>query len=116
MLTAVSFNEPEKMFDSMQQALKKFFGSQEVLSMSVESGNRPSVSESPAVVIKSEPVFNTEEVHVVTRGRSRGFRGSSARSRGNVYGGNRPRPRYEKSEQKISYDRFGNMRCYECGS
>lgn len=30
-LTAVSFSEPEKMFDSMQQALKKFLGSQEVL-------------------------------------------------------------------------------------
>ena len=60
-LTAVSFREPEKMFDSMQQALKKFFGSQEVLSMTSNS-----VGESSAVVVKSEPVFTTEEVHVVT--------------------------------------------------
>ncbi|KAK4294458.1 hypothetical protein Pmani_032911 [Petrolisthes manimaculis] len=53
-LTAVSFSEPEKMFDSMQQALKKFFGSQEVLSLGAGSGNGK--SETPAVVVKTEPV------------------------------------------------------------
>ena len=69
-LTAVSFSKPDEMFDSMQKALKKFFGSQEVLSLGAGSGN--SVSEPPAVVVKSEPVFNTEDVNVVTRKRGRG--------------------------------------------
>ena len=104
-LTAVSFSEPDKMFDSMQQALKKFFGSQEVLSLDSVSGS--SVSETPAVVVKSEPVFSTEEVNVVTRGRGRGkFRGS--RGRGNVA---------NKNRQKNSVDYYGNVRkCYVCGS
>ena len=94
------------MFDSMQKALRKFFGSQEVLSLSAGSGN--SVSETPAVVtVKSEPVFNIEDVNVVTRRRGRGrFRG-----RGNMS------HRSERNEQKNSTDRFGNVRkCFVCGS
>ncbi|KAK4298165.1 hypothetical protein Pmani_029465 [Petrolisthes manimaculis] len=107
-LTAVSFSEPEKMFDSMQQALKKFFGSQEVLSLGAGSGNGK--SETPAVVVKTEPVFSTEEVNVVNRGRGRGgFRRS--RGRGNIVN------RTEKSVQQNSVDRYGNVRkCYVCGS
>ncbi|KAK4305735.1 hypothetical protein Pmani_022381 [Petrolisthes manimaculis] len=107
-LTAVSFSEPEKMFDSMQQALKKFFGSQEVLSLDAGSGNGK--SETPAVVVKTEPVFSTEEVNVVNRGRGRGgFRRS--RGRGNIVN------RTEKSVQQNSVDRYGNVRkCYVCGS
>ncbi|KAK4327262.1 hypothetical protein Pmani_002204 [Petrolisthes manimaculis] len=96
-LTAVSFSEPEKMFDSMQQALKKFFGSQEVLSLGAGSGNGK--SETPAVVVKTEPVFSTEEVNVVNRGRGRGgFRRS--RGRGNIVN------RTEKSVQQNSVDSF----------
>ena len=108
-LTAVSFSEPDKMFDSMQQALKKFFGSQEGLSLSAVSRIRPSENP-PAVVVKSEPVFNTEGVNVVTRGRGRGgFIGG----RGRGYMANRR----EKSEQKNLVDRYGNIRkCYVCGS
>lgn len=107
-LTAVSFSQPEKMLDSMQAALKKFFGSQEVLSLGAVS--RECVSETPAVVVKSEPVFNTEEVSVVTRGRGRGgFRGG--KGRGSFV------KRNEKSGQKNIVDKYGNVRrCYVCGS
>lgn len=109
-LTAVSFSDPDRMFDSMQQALKKFFGSQEVLSLGAVSGS--SGSEIPAVVVKSEPVFNTEEVNVVTRGRGRGrFRG---RRRGNMIN---MMNKTEKNEQRNSADKYGNTRkCYVCGS
>ena len=106
-LTAVSFSESDKMFESMQQALKKFFGSQEVLSLGARSGD--STSETPTVAVKCEPVFNTEEVNVVTRRRGRGgFRG-----RGNMGMGNTS----VRSGQKNSADRYGNVRkCFICGS
>jgi len=109
-LTAVSFSDPDRMFDSMQQALKKFFGSQEVLSLGAVSGS--SGSEIPAVVVKSEPVFNTEEVNVVTRGRGRGrYRG---RRRGNMIN---MMNKTEKNEQRNSADKYGNTRkCYVTGS
>ena len=64
----MTFNEPSKMYELMKLALRKFFGSQEVLSLSsgaAINGN----NDSSAVVVKSEPVYNTEEVHVVDRGR-----------------------------------------------
>lgn len=110
-LTAVSFSEPDKMFASMQQALKKFFGSQEVLSLGAgASGSGKSETPAAAVVVKSEPVFNTEEVNVVSRGRGRGgFRGNTGR--GNMVN------RSERSAQRNSVDRYGNVRkCYVCGS
>lgn len=69
-LTAVSFSKPEKMFDSMQQPLKTFFGSQEVLSVGAPgAGSGSGKKETPAVVVKSEPVLSTEEVNMVSRGR-----------------------------------------------
>lgn len=109
-LTAVSFSEPDKMFESMQHALKAFFGSQEVLSLGAASGN--SVSDPPAVVIKAEPVFNTEVVAVVTPGRKHGGFGGD-RGRGNITGANRN----EKNEQKNDADRYGIVRkCYVCES
>lgn len=107
-LTAVSFSEPDKMFDSMQQALKKFFGSQEVLSL---GANRTiGLSENSAIVVKSEPIFNTEEVNFAMRGRGQGeFR--RGRGRGSVA------YRSEKNGQKNYFDRNGKVRkCYVCGS
>lgn len=103
-LTAVSFSDPDKMFDSMQQALKKFFGSQEVLSLEAASRNN-NVSEPPAVTVKPEPVFNTEEVAVVT-GKGRG----TLRDRGRGFNAN-------KGEQRNAVNKYARVRkCYVCGS
>ena len=38
-LTGVKFSEPDTMYDSMKLSLKKFFGSQEVLSLSAGNAN-----------------------------------------------------------------------------
>lgn len=101
-LTAVSFSEPDKMLDSMEAALKKYFGSQEVLSLGTASRE--------CVVVKTEPVFNTKEVSVVTRARGRaGFRGGRGRD---IFV-----KRNEKSGQKKFADKYGNVKkCYVCGS
>ncbi|KAK4327405.1 hypothetical protein Pmani_002070 [Petrolisthes manimaculis] len=104
----LEFVKRNAVLEKYKQALKKFFGSQDVLSLGAVSGNGK--SETPAVVVKTEQVFSTEEVNVVNRGRGRGeFRRS--RGRGNIVN------RTEKSVQQNSVDRYGNVRkCYVCGS
>ena len=72
-LTAVSFEEEEKLVDLMMQSLRKFFGSQEVF-VSNQKFYHENVNNAPSITIKNEPVFNTEEVQVVQRGRNN-FRG-----------------------------------------
>ena len=106
-LTAVTFTEPEKMYDLMKSALRKFFGSQEVLSLCSGSAIS-SNSDSQAVTIKPEPVYSADEVHVADHGRFRGqFRGRTTRGRYN----------YRGSDRKNSADSRGNARrCYVCGS
>lgn len=69
-------------------------------------------SETPAVVVTSEPVLNTVEIRVITQGRGhRCFRGD--RGRGTLV------KRSEKSGQKNFAEKYkyGNIRkCYVCGS
>ena len=111
-MTAVTFDEPDKMYDAMKLALRKFFGSQEVLSLNQKTNvvSNSENSNTSAVVIKSEPVFSAEEVQIIDRGRGRGrFRGGRGftRNRYNQRGG----------VQRNSMDWRGNTRkCYVCGS
>ena len=65
-LTAVTFSEPDKMYDSMQLALRKFFGSQEILSQAAGAAGDSSGG-AAAVVMKSEPVYTAEEVNFTNR-------------------------------------------------
>lgn len=80
-LTAVTFSEPDRMYELMKLALRKFFGSQEVLSLDSTAavGGNSGMS---AVIVKSEPVFNTEEVHVIDRSGGR----NAGRGRQGRYG------------------------------
>ena len=99
-LTAVTFNEPDRMYELMKLALRKFFGSQEVLSLD-SAADVSDKSDLSAVIVKSEPVYSTEEVHVVDRG-GRGRQGRYG-SRG--------------FSRRNPVDRKGNARrCYVCGS
>ena len=69
-LTAVTFDNPNMMYDLMKSALRKFFGSQEILSLNSENAATNSVN-SQAVAVKAEPVYKTDEVNIVDRGRGR---------------------------------------------
>ena len=112
-LTAVTFSEPDTMYDSMQLALKKFFGSQEVLSLAAGAAGDSSGG-AAAVVVKSEPVYTAEEVNFTNRGRGRYRpRGSQVRS-GYTYGGNSSKGGIQR---KNPPDSQGNPRkCFVCGS
>ena len=110
-LTAVSFEDEEKILDLMQQSLKKFFSSQEAFSDNSQACS--TAANASSITIKSEPVFNTEEIHATQKmGRSdyRGYAGNRGRSRGRnlSYG----RGSFKDSSFKNSYGR----KCYSCGS
>ena len=100
-LTAVNFNEPDKLLDQMVSALKKFFGAQ---GASAKFG----VSSSSSISIKPEPVYATEDVNIMNRNKrfesSRGrYSSGGASNRGNV--------------RKNYSDARGNIhKCFECGS
>ena len=82
-LTAVSFTDKEKILDQTKAALMKFFGCDAIASHGKLAGNA-------SLVIKSEPVFATEEVNYIQRGGryqqnyrgNEGNRGISYRGRG----------------------------------
>ena len=95
---------------TMKAALRKFFGSQEVLSLGKEnnsdSDSTPAVKlvkpEPSTVIVKTEPVFCAEEVNVERR---------SCQGR---YGPNRV---YSRGVKRNSVDRNGNIRkCFVCDS
>ena len=110
-MTAVTFDESDKMYDAMKLALRKFFGSQEVLSLSQNATvSNSEDSSTSAVVVKTEPVFSAEEVQMIGRDRGRG------RLRGD---GDCTVNRYNPGEdvQRNSVDWRGYTRkCYVCGS
>ena len=88
-LTAVSFDDKNRMLELMQQSLKKFFGSQEVFSEKLSACSAVA-SNMPSIAIKSEPVYTAEEVNVTQRdGRGSYYRGNvvnRGRSRGRNFG------------------------------
>ena len=111
-LTAVSFTDKEKILDQTKAALMKFFGCDAVTSQG------KSLAGNASLVIKSEPVFATEEVNYTQRGGryQYNYRGNEA-NRGVSYrgrGGRTWNPGYGRgnSSNKNSYGR----KCYNCGS
>ena len=109
-LTAVSFDDKEKMLELMQQSLKKFFGSQEVF-LENSSARGAGASNMPSITIKSEPVYNAEEVNVTQRDGKGSYRGNRGRNRGRNFGYGRGSFSYSNST-KNSYGK----KCYSCGS
>ena len=111
-LIAVSFTDKEKILDQTNAALLKFFGHTAVAS------HGKTLAGNASLVIKSEPVFATEEVNYTQRGgryqyNYRGYdanRGASNRGRG----GRTWNPSYDRgnSNNRNSYGR----KCYNCGS
>ena len=100
-LTAVNFEESDKLLDQMSAALKKFFGEQ---GASAGFGDNSSSS----ITIKPEPVYATEEVNVINRNR----RFESSRGRPNYSGSS-----YRGNKRKNHSDARGNTnKCFECGS
>ena len=122
-LTGVSFDDKEGMLDNMEKSLIKFFGSQEMFLSDADSRNfshngHLSLAENvEAVKIKSEPVFNVEEVNVNQkeksayrgnyRGRNGSYRGLQSWGRGASSGRG-----FSREGNKNSYGK----RCYSCGS
>ena len=111
-LTAVSFTDKEKILDQTKAALLKFFGCAAIAS------HGKSLAGDASLVIKSEPVFNTEEVNYIQRGgryqhNYRGYdanRGVSNRGRGGrTWNPGNSRGNFSN---KNSYGR----KCYSCGS
>ena len=112
-LTAVSFDDKEKMLELMQQSLRKFFGSQEAYSGN-SSACSAVASNMPSITIKSEPVYTAEEVNVTQndwRGNYRGNTGNRGRRRGRSFG-------YARGSFKdsISNKNSFGKKCYICGS
>ena len=100
-LTAVNFNEPEKLLDQMSAALRKFFG---------EQGASASLGENSAssISIKPEPVFVTEEANIMNRNKK--FESDRRRP---TYNGSS----YRGNSRKNPSDARGNTyKCFECGS
>ena len=117
-LTAVSFDDKEKNLDLMQQSLKKFFGSQEVLSRNSSACGAVANSNMPSIAIKSEPIYNVEEVNVTQRdGRSsyRGNAGNRGRSRGRNFGNGYGYGRSSFKDSSSAKNSYGK-KCYSCGS
>ena len=109
-LTGVTFKEPDTMYDSMKLALKKFFGSQEVLPLAPGNANNSTNNvSSSAVRVNTEP---TEEVNFTYRGRGRGkYKGGSFRSN---FSGNNSKG---DGQRRNLPDSQGNIRrCFTCGS
>ena len=111
-LTAVSFDDKEKMLELMQQSLKKFFGSQEVF-LENSSARGADASNMPSITVKSEPVYNAEEVNVTQRDGKGSYnnRGNRGRNRGRNFGYGRGSFR-DSNSTKNSYGK----KCYSCGS
>lgn len=126
-LTAVDYNEPEKLLDQMMHALSKFFGSKGVQASTSVQGNSSSNS---SITIKSEPVYVTEEANVVNRYQ----RGNGRQERSEPRGYNRANfGRQDRTSETRGYnshnrntgtqnrknpvDIRGNVtRCHNCGS
>ena len=115
-LTAVSFDDKNRMLELMQQSLKKFFGSQEVFSEKLSACSAVA-SNMPSIAIKSEPVYTAEEVNVTQRdGRGSYYRGNvvnRGRSRGRNFGYGRGG--FKDSSFSSTKNSFGK-KCYSCGS
>ena len=100
-LTAVNYNEPEKLLDQMSSALKKFFGAH---GASAKFGD----CSSSAISIKPEPVYATEDVNIMNKNK----RFEPSRGRYN-YGGSSNRGNVRRNHS----DARGNTnKCFECGS
>ena len=111
-LTAVSFTEKEKILDQTKASLLKFFGRGAIAS------HGKSRAGDASLVIKSEPVFATEEVNYTQRGGryQHNYRGYNA-NRGVINRGRgghswNPGNGRENLNNKNSYGR----RCYKLGS
>ena len=108
-LTAVSFEKPDEMFENMKAALTKFFGSQEAVFLSQKLENTSISKSEGAVTVKTENAESalvTEEANITERGRPRWY------DRGNRYRG-RIRGRGDwRNPERSEYTR----KCYVCGS
>ena len=111
-LTAVSFTDKDKILDQTKAALLKFFGCSAVTS------HGKSLAGNASLVIKSEPVFATEEVNYTQRGGryQHNYRGYDA-NRGVINrgrGGRSWNPGYGRGYS--NYKNNPGRKCYNCGS
>ena len=114
-LTAVSFDDKDKILDLMQTSLKKFFGSQEVLSRNSSACGAVASSNMPSIAIKSEPIYNVEEVNVTQRDGRTSYRGNRGRSRGRNFGNGYGYGRSSFKDSSSAKNSYGK-KCYSCGS